>query len=72
MNAAEFEPYVVTTHNHATDSENRMHSDEVAQQFGFAGALVPGVSVCAHLSYPLVLAFGERWLGRASGAVGLL
>ena len=70
--AAGLAPYVVTTHNHATDSENRMHSDEVAQQFGFAGALVPGVTVYAHMSYPLVQAFGERWLGRATGELRLL
>ena len=70
--AIEPAPHVVTTHNHATDSENRMHSDEVAQQFGFAGALVPGVTVFAHMTYPLVQAFGERWLGRATGEVRLL
>ncbi len=70
--AAELAPYVVTTHNHATDSENRMHSDAVAQQFGFAGALVPGVTLFAHMTYPLVQAFGERWLGRATGELRLL
>ena len=67
-----FAPYVVTTHNRATDSENRMHSDAVAQQYGFAGALVPGVTVFAHMTYPLVQVFGERWLGRATGEVRLL
>ena len=32
MNAA---PYQVRTHNASTESENRMHSDDVARQFGF-------------------------------------
>ena len=28
----------------ATDSDNRIHSDDVAKQYGFRGGLVPGVS----------------------------
>jgi hypothetical protein len=58
-------PYQVRTHNASEQSENRMHSDEVAQQFGFKGALVPGVTVFAHMTRPLVERFGERWLGSA-------
>ena len=29
----------------APDSENRIHSDELAQQYGFEGGLVPGVTI---------------------------
>jgi hypothetical protein len=54
--------YRVRTHNASEHSENRMHSDEVARSFGFKGALVPGVTVFAHMTRPLVERYGERWL----------
>jgi hypothetical protein len=39
----------VRARNAATDSENRIHSDEVARQYGFRGGLVPGVTVYGYL-----------------------
>ncbi len=57
-------PYLVRTHNASEQSENRMHSDDIARQFGFKGALVPGVTVFAHMTRPLVERFGEQWLAR--------
>jgi hypothetical protein len=65
----ELPPYQVRTHNASEQSENRMHSDEVARQFGFKGALVPGVTVFAHMTRPLIEAYGEAWLGRSSSEV---
>jgi hypothetical protein len=62
-------PYLVRTHNASEHSENRMHSDEVARQFGFKGALVPGVTVFAHMTRPLVEHLGEAWLGKAIAEV---
>jgi len=62
-------PYQVRTHNASEHSENRMHSDEVARQFGFKGALVPGVTVFAHMTQPLVARYGEAWLGGAIAEV---
>lgn len=62
-------PYRVRTHNASEQSENRMHSDEVVRQFGFEGALVPGVTVFAHMTRPLVERFGEAWLGASSSEV---
>ena len=50
--------------NQVPDSENRIHSDEVARQYGFEGALVPGVTVSAYLTHPGAVAWGERWLDR--------
>jgi hypothetical protein len=50
--------------NQVPDSDNRIHSDEVARQFGFEGALVPGVTVSSYLTHPAVVAWGERWLDR--------
>ncbi|MGH8636652.1 MAG: hypothetical protein ACREUX_15535 [Burkholderiales bacterium] len=62
-------PYRVCTHNASEHSENRMHSDEVARQFGFKGALVPGVTVFAHMTRPLVERYGESWLGKGIAEV---
>ena len=62
-------PYQVRTHNPSTQSENRMHSDDVARQFGFKGGLVPGVTVFAHLTQPLVARYGEAWLARGTADV---
>lgn len=48
--------------NDAEQSENRIHSDEVAARYGFKGALVSGVNVFGYLSQPLVRIYGEQWL----------
>ena len=54
--------YEVTAKNYSESSENKIHSDEIANKFGFKGALVPGVAVYGHLTYPLVHTNGEAWL----------
>ena len=64
--------YRTTARNFSTNTENRIHSDEVAAQFGFAGALVPGSAVFGHMTYPLVEALGEEWLADFSADVRLL
>lgn len=61
--------YQVRTHNASEASENRMHSDDVARQFGFKGALVPGVTVFSHMTQPLVARYGEAWLARGTAEV---
>jgi hypothetical protein len=55
--------------NSVPESENRIHSDEVAAQYGFRGALVPGVTVSAYLLHPAVSAWGEAWLERGRARV---
>ena len=35
----------VVARNDATESNNQIHDDRVAQQYGFAGGLVPGITV---------------------------
>ena len=50
-------------------ADNRIHDDDVAQRFGFAGALVPGVEVFALASAPLVASYGEGFL--AGGRMAL-
>lgn len=44
------------------EAQNKIHDDDVAQQFGFTGALVPGVELFARITTPLVAAWGEEWL----------
>lgn len=65
-------PYLVTARNFSQDHENRIHSDEVAQRFGFRGALVPGVAVYGHMTYPLVEQWGEPFLQQSSDQLRLL
>lgn len=50
--------------NQVPDSDNRIHSDEVAKAYGFTGALVPGVTVSTYLIHPAVEAWGMAWLER--------
>jgi acyl dehydratase len=54
--------YEVVARNLATESENRIHADDVAQQLGFGGGLVPGVELFAYLVHPFVAAWGEEFL----------
>lgn len=54
--------HTVRAVNHATDSQNRIHADDVAAQLGFRGGLVPGVDVFAYLTVPPLQAWGAEWL----------
>jgi len=58
--------YAVRAHNAATDSDNRIHSDDVAQQYGFKGGLVPGVTVYAYMVRPVASQWGRAWVERGS------
>jgi hypothetical protein len=53
--------------NPATESQNRIHGDDVAKQYGFRGGLVPGVTVYACMVEPAIRRFGINWL-RSGGA----
>ncbi len=57
--------YSVVARNFSEAHDNKIHSDEIAQKYGFLGALVPGVAVFGHLVHPLVTRYGERWLGHS-------
>ncbi len=48
--------------NTAPDSENQIHSDDLAKQYGFKGGLVPGVTVSAYLLHPVIESLGMTWL----------
>jgi acyl dehydratase len=52
--------------NTATASNNKIHDDEVARRYGFAGGLVPGVDVYAYLTHVPAARWGRAWLERGS------
>jgi acyl dehydratase len=56
--------YEVEAQNLSRTSENKIHDDDVARQFGFTGALVPGVEVYAYACHLPVEAWGREWLQR--------
>src|SRR5262249_21604481 len=49
-----------------TASENKIHDDAVARSYGFDGGLVPGVTVYAYLTHPVVAELGRAWLERGT------
>ena len=51
-----------TALNTAPDSENQIHSDDLAKEYGFEGGLVPGVTISAYLVHPLIELWGKNWL----------
>ena len=51
-------------YNQVPDSENEIHGDAIARQFGFKGALVPGATVAAYLVHPVVEELGHEFLCR--------
>ncbi len=57
-------PYRVQAYNASHASENKIHSDTVARQYGFAGALVPGAEVYAYMTHLPVRRWGQAWLDR--------
>ena len=54
--------YEVNAFNTAASSDNKIHDDTVARQFGFRGALVPGVEVYAYMAHMPVARWGRAWL----------
>ncbi len=64
--------YRVKALNHESDSANLIHNEEYARRYGFAGCVVPGVSVYAYMSRSLVEFFGEDWLARGTAEVRMV
>jgi acyl dehydratase len=65
-------PYRVEAFNASKASENKIHDDAVARQFGFRGGLVPGVDVYAYMTHLPVLRWGRAWLERGTAECRLL
>lgn len=57
-------PYHVQAYNTAKASENRMHDDTVARQYGFSGGLVTGVDLLAYMIHLPVARWGKAFLER--------
>jgi acyl dehydratase len=49
--------------------ENKIHENELARAMGFRGGLVPGVTVYAWMTHPVVEALGTAWLERGTFSV---
>ena len=64
--------FTITALNDASESENRMHSDEVAARYGFSGALVSGVNVFGYMTQPLVATQGPDWFQQRGFSVRFL
>lgn len=60
--------FQLTARNTAPDSENRMHDDRVAAEFGFRGGLVPGVTVYGYV----VSHLPREWREQGHATVRLL
>jgi acyl dehydratase len=54
--------YTVRAHNTSEASENKIHDNAVAKQYGFRGGLVPGVTDYAYMTRPIAEALGLPWL----------
>ena len=52
----------VRAHNAASDSENRIHDDQVAAAHGFRGGLVPGVTVYGYMVPAIFDRLGPAWI----------
>lgn len=68
----ELPEYRVRARNFATASENKIHEDSVAKQYGFAGGLVPGVTVYAYMTRPVVEVLGKDWLAHGTATARFL
>lgn len=64
MKLEAFPVYRIIARNTDPDSENPIHSDEVAARHGFRAGLVPGVCVYGYMTAPLVRQLGRDWLER--------
>lgn len=61
--------YRLFARNTSAGSENKIHDDAVARRYGFPGGLVPGVTLYAYLTRPLVETLGAAWLQRGTAEV---
>jgi hypothetical protein len=69
MSNLSFDEQWITARNYAVDHPNKIHSDDTALRFGFAGALVPGVALFAYLIEPVLKILGPDWLERGTVSV---
>jgi acyl dehydratase len=65
----EMPSYAVRATMPADASENKIHEHGLARELGFRGGLVPGVTVYAWMTHPVVAALGPVWLERGTFSV---
>jgi hypothetical protein len=53
--------YTAHARNLSLNVENEIHDDAVARTLGFASGLVPGVTVFAYMTHPVVGTYGLEW-----------
>jgi hypothetical protein len=59
-------PFQVRAVNTATDSDNRIHDDTTAAEYGFQGGLVPGVTIYGYMATAVIDRLGPQWLARGA------
>ena len=69
MTSGALPEYRLKARNTSKQSENAIHDDTIAKKYGFGGGLVPGVTVYAYVTRPLVEAWGPDWLERGTVSV---
>jgi hypothetical protein len=57
---------IVRAVNTAVDSDNRIHDDRIAAEYGFTGGLVPGVTIYGYMASAVVERLGPQWLARGA------
>lgn len=62
-------PWSAQAFNPVPNAKNQIHGEQLAKQYGFSGALVPGVTISAYLIHPAVEAWGQRWLSAGAADV---
>jgi acyl dehydratase len=58
--------------NTSSVSENKIHEDTVARQYGFHGGLVPGATTYAYLASYLTRTLGPDWAAGGSSTIALV
>ncbi|MEP0203583.1 MAG: hypothetical protein ABJ084_04980 [Halioglobus sp.] len=64
--------WTATAFNQVPNSENEIHGDSLAKEYGFVGGLVPGVTVSAYLVHPAVESWGLEWLTQGGAHVRVI
>ena len=71
-NGMEFPSEEKQARNTSENSENKIHEDAVAQQYGFRGGLVPGATTYAYLASYLTRTLDPAWAAHGSARVSLV
>lgn len=60
--SAELADYTIVAKNTAAEHLGSIHDNAPAQKFGYAGGLVPGVTLYGYMSHVLAVAWGPEWI----------